>query len=48
MRAVSSKGVGLPVVAQFGFRSVLIPKGFKLIAMGERCATPTDSIEKRS
>ena len=25
---------------------IVIPKGFKLIAVGERCATPTDSIDK--
>ena len=24
----------------------IIPKGFKLIAVGERCATPTDSIDR--
>src|SRR6266550_6854421 len=25
---------------------VFIPQGFKLIAVGERCATPTDSIDR--
>ena len=30
------------VVGQFEFRSEPIPKGFKLIAVGERCATPRE------
>jgi hypothetical protein len=34
-------------MGQFEFRSVLIPKGFKLIAVGERCATPTGLIDRR-
>ena len=29
-------------------RAIFIPKGFKLIAVGERCATPTDSIDRDS
>jgi hypothetical protein len=35
------------VVCQFEFRSEPIPKGFKLIAVGERCATPTEFRIKR-
>jgi hypothetical protein len=31
-----------------GCLRVVIPKGFKLIAVGERCATPTDSIRDDS
>ena len=27
---------------------LFIPKGFKLIAVGERCATPTDLIDRDS
>jgi hypothetical protein len=27
---------------------LFIPKGFKLIAVGERCATPTDSIDREA
>jgi len=29
-------------VSQFQHWPVLIPEGFKLIAVGERCATPTE------
>ncbi len=35
------------VLGQFEFRSELIPKGFKLIAVGERRATPTELPTKR-
>jgi len=28
--------------------SEFIPEGFKLVAVGERCATPTDSIDRLS
>jgi len=28
-------------------RIVFIPEGFKLIAVGKRCATPTDSFDRR-
>ena len=33
-------------MGQFGRSPVFIPKGFKLIAVGERCATPADSTER--
>src|SRR6267142_5987318 len=36
-----------PDIGQFEFRLELIPKGFKLIAVGERRATPTESPTKR-
>ena len=34
-------------VGQFWQLPVVIPKGCKLIAVGERCATPTDSIDRK-
>ena len=42
----ASQEPGWTVVGhQFGIRHI-IPEGFKLIAVGERCATPTDRRNK--
>ena len=35
------------VAVSLAVAKVFIPKGFKLIAVGERCATPTASIKER-
>src|SRR6266850_2467516 len=45
----SSRGAkpGPGAVGQFEFRSEPIPKGFKLIAVGELCATATELSTKR-
>ena len=43
-KTAAAEAMRIAVIRSF-FISI-IPKGFKLIAVGERCATPTDSIER--